>query len=148
MANIISFAWANLAHGRSRVSLLVALLAAFSVCIGLIAFAPSAGGGLLLTILAVILARMLWAGVLTVRAAIWTANYPRPVMARLTGRIVVYNEVGMAAVALTAGSLLDLHPELARWLYLLAALAGLIAAWLYREPRSGEHSTTWVCTSR
>ncbi len=135
MANIVSFAWANLAHGRSRVSLLVALLAAFAVCVGLIAFAPSAGGGLLLTILAVILARMLWAGVLTVRAAIWTANYPRPVMARMTGRIVVYNEVGMAAVALTAGWLLDLHPALARWLYLLAALAGLIAAWLYREVR-------------
>lgn len=135
MANIVSFAWANLAHGRTRVSLLVALLAAFAVCVGLIAFAPSAGGGLVLTILAVILARMLWAGVLTVRAAIWTANYPRPVMARMTGRIVVYNEVGMAAVALIAGSLLDLHPALARWLYLFAALAGLIAAWLYREVR-------------
>jgi MFS family permease len=135
MANIISFAWANLAHGRSRVSLLVALLAAFAVCVGLIAFAPSAGGGLLLTIFAVILARMLWAGVLTVRSAIWTANYPRHLMARMTGRIVVYNEVGMAAVALSAGSLLDLHPLLARWLYLLAALAGLCAAWLYRAVR-------------
>jgi MFS family permease len=135
MANIISFAWANLAHGRSRVSLLVALLAAFAVCVGLIAFAPSAGGGLLLTIFAVIVARMLWAGVLTVRSAIWTANYPRHLMARMTGRIVVYNEVGMAAVALSAGSLLDLHPLLARWLYLLAALAGLCAAWLYRAVR-------------
>ena len=135
MANIVSFAWANLAHGRSRVSLLVALQAAFAICVGLIAFAPSAGGGLLLTIAAVILARMLWAGVLTVRAAIWTANYPRHVMARMTGRIVVYNEVGMAAVALMAGWLLDRHAALARWLYLLAALAGLSAAWLYRAVR-------------
>jgi hypothetical protein len=46
MANIVSFAWANLAHGRSRVGLLVALQAAFAVCVGLIAFAPSAGGRL------------------------------------------------------------------------------------------------------
>lgn len=135
MANIVSFAWANLAHGRSRVSLLVALMAAFAVCVGLIAFAPIAGGGLVLTILAVILARMLWAGVLTVRAAIWTANYPRHVMARMTGRIVVYNEVGMAAVALAAGRLLDLHATLTRGLYLLAALAGLAAAWRYRAVR-------------
>jgi MFS family permease len=135
MANIISFAWANLAHGRSRVSLLVALLAAFAFCVGLIAFAPNAGGGLVLTILAVILARMLWAGVLTVRAAIWTANYPRHVIARVTGRIVVYNEVGMAAVALATGWLLDRQPALARWIYLLAALAGLMAAWLYRAVR-------------
>src|ERR1035441_9060359 len=94
MANIVSFAWANLAHARPRGGLRVALQAAFAVCVGLIACAPSAGGGLALTILAVILARMLWAGVLTVRAAIWTANYPRHVMARMTGRIVVYNEVG------------------------------------------------------
>lgn len=135
MANIISFAWANLAHGRSRVSLLVALQAAFALCVGLIAFAPSAGGGLLLTIVAVILARMLWAGVLTVRAAVWTANYPRHVMARMTGRIVIYNEVGMALVALLTGWLLDRQPSLARWVYLLAALAGMAAAWLYRSVR-------------
>jgi len=135
MANIVSFAWANLAHGRPRVSLLVALLAAFAICVGLIAFAPSAGGGLLLTIAAVILARMLWAGVLTVRASLWTANYPRHVMARMTGRIVVYNEVGMAAIALTAGWLLDRHAAWARWLYLLAAVAGLGASWLFRAVR-------------
>ena len=135
MANIISFAWANLAHGRSRVSLLVGLQAAFAFCVGLIAFAPNAGGGLVLTILAVIVARMLWAGVLTVRAAIWTANYPRHVIARVTGRIVVYNEVGMAAVALATGWLLDRQPALARWIYLLAALAGLAASWLYRAVR-------------
>jgi MFS family permease len=103
MANIVSFAWANLAHGRPRVTLLVALQAAFAFCVALIAFAPNAGGGLVLTILAVVLARMFWAGVLTVRAAIWTANYPRHVMARMTGRIVVYNQVGMAAVALGTG---------------------------------------------
>ncbi len=135
MANIVSFVWANLAHGRSRVGLLVGLLAAFSVCVALIAFAPSASGGLLMTILAVILARMLWAGVLTVRATIWTANYPRHVMARMTGRIVVWNEVGIASVALATGWLLDRHAQLARWNYLLAALAGLIAAWRFRAVR-------------
>jgi MFS family permease len=135
MANIVSFIWANLAHGRSRVGLLVALQALFAVCVGLIAFAPRAHGGLVLTILAVILARMLWAGVLTVRATIWTANYPRHVMARMTGRIVVYNEVGMAAVALATGWLLDRRADLARWIYLLAALTGLAAAWRYRAVR-------------
>jgi len=135
MANIVSFAWANLAHGRSRVGLLVALQALFAVCVGLIAFAPRAHGGLVMTILAVILARMLWAGVLTIRATIWTANYPRHLMARMTGRIVVLNEVGMAAVALATGWLLDRRAELARWIYLIAALAGLAAAWQYRAVR-------------
>ena len=43
-----------------------------------------AAGGLVMTILAVLVARILWAGVLTVRAAVWSANYPRHVMARIT----------------------------------------------------------------
>lgn len=135
LANIVSFAWANLAHGRSRVALLVALQAAFALAVGLIAFAPTEGRGLVLTILAVIAARMLWAGVLTVRSVIWTANYPRHVMARVTGRIVVYNEVGTAGVALATGWVLDHRPGLARWMYLLAALAGLVGAWRYRAVR-------------
>jgi hypothetical protein len=135
LANIVSFAWANLAHGRSRVGLLVWLQAAFACSVGLIAFAPQAGGGLALTITAVIVARVLWAGVITVRSAVWTANYPRHVMAQMTGRIVVYSEVGMAAVALATGWVLDRRADLARWLYLMAALAGLIAAWRYRHVR-------------
>jgi MFS family permease len=135
LSNIVSFAWANLAHGRTRVGLLVGLQAAFACAVGLICLAPQAGGGLALTIIAVILARILWAGVLTVRSVVWTANYPRHVMAQMTGRIVVLSEVGMAAVALAAGWVLDQRADLARWLYLLAALAGLIAAWRYRYVR-------------
>ena len=135
MANIVSFAWANLAHGRPRIGLLVGLQAAFACAVGAIAFAPTAGGGLAMTLAAVLLARVLWAGVVTVRSAVWTANYPRHVMARMTGRIVVLNEVGMAAVALCTGFVLDRRPFLARWLYLLAALAGLSAAWRYRYVR-------------
>jgi hypothetical protein len=135
MANIVSFVWANLAHGRSRVALLVGLQAAFALCVGAVAFAPGAGAGLLLIIAAVILARMLWAGVLTVRAALWTANYPRHLMARSIGRIVVCNQAAMAAVALVVGGLLDRRAALARWIYLLAALTGLAAAWAFRAVR-------------
>jgi MFS family permease len=135
MANIVSFAWANLAHGRPRVTLLVGLQAAFACVVGLIALAPAATGGLALTMTAVIAARLLWAGVTTVRAAVWTANYPRHVLARMTGRIVVLSEVGMAAVALCGGLVLDHRPQAMRWLYLLAAIAGLYAAWLYRRVR-------------
>jgi hypothetical protein len=73
--------------------------------------------------------------VITVRSAVWTSNYPRHVMAQMTGRIVVFSEVGMAIVALVTGWVLDRRPDLARWLYLMAALAGLIAAWRYRYVR-------------
>ena len=135
LANIVSFAWANLAHGRARVSLLAWIQAAFALSVGLIALAPEGSGGLVLTILAVVVARMLWAGVLTVRATVWTANYPRHVMARVTGRMVMVSAIGVALVALLAGWVLDRDTTYARWLYVLAGLLGLLAAWRYRSVR-------------
>ncbi|MBS0387605.1 MAG: MFS transporter [Proteobacteria bacterium] len=135
LANISSFAWANLAHGRARVGVLAGLQAAFAVAVGLVVLAPVAAGGLALTLCAVVVARVLWAGILTVRAAVWSANYPRHVMARVTSRIVMLSSLGIALVALLAGWILDVQPRLARWLYLFAALCGLLAAFLYRSVR-------------
>ncbi|HTP38261.1 MAG TPA: MFS transporter [Steroidobacteraceae bacterium] len=135
LANIVSFIWANIAHGRARVRLLAGLQATFALLVGLIALAPQGSGGLLLTLLSVIAARMIWAGVLTVRAAVWSANYPRHVMARVTGRIVMLGAMGVAAVALLAGWVLDHGGHQARWLYVLAAVTGLVAAWRYRAVR-------------
>ena len=135
LANISSFAWANLAHGRARVGVLASLQAAFAVAVGLVALAPIAPGGVALTLIAVIIARVLWAGILTVRAAVWSANYPRHVMARITSRIVMASSLGIAVVALVAGWIIDAHARSARWLYLFAALCGLLAALRYRAVR-------------
>ncbi len=135
LANISSFAWANLAHGRARVGVLASLQAAFAIAVGLIALAPVASGGLALTLCAVVAARVLWAGILTVRAAVWSANYPRHVMARVTSRIVMASSLGIALVALLAGWILDVQARSARWLYLFAACSGLLAAFLYRSVR-------------
>jgi MFS family permease len=135
LANIVSFAWANLAHGRARVGVLAAIQAAFALAVGCVALAPEGAGGLTITILAVILARMLWTGVLTVRATVWTANYPRHIMARVTGRMVMVGSMGVALVALLAGWVLDRNAGHARWLYVLAALLGLLAAMRYRAVR-------------
>src|SRR6516225_7421083 len=80
-SNVLSFVWANVAHGRARVQLIVALQAAFALLVGCVSFASRAAGGLVVTVLSVIAARVLWAGILTVRAAVWSANYPRNVLA-------------------------------------------------------------------
>lgn len=132
LANIFSFAWANLAHGRARIGVLVGLQASFAVAVGLVSLAPVGAGGLVLTIAAVLLARIVWAGILTVRAAVWSANYPRHVMARITSRIVMVNSLGVATAALAVGHVLDEHAPYARFLYLVAALCGLVAALRYR----------------
>jgi hypothetical protein len=136
MSNVLSFVWANIAHGRERVRLMVAMQGAFALIVGLVSVASSqAGGGLALTVVAVVAARVLWAGILTVRAAVWTANYPRNVLARITGRIVIVSSLTVAAASGLIGLALEREALDPRWLYAGGAVAGLLAAWMYREMR-------------
>ena len=134
-SNVLSFVWANVAHGRARVQLMVALQAGFALVVGCVSFASRAAGGLLLTVLSVVAARVLWAGILTVRAAVWSANYPRNVLARITGRLVIVNSIAVACSAALVGWALEARVVDARWLYGGGALAGLLGAWLYRTMR-------------
>ena len=89
LSNVVSFVWANLAHGRARIGLMVSLQAAFAILVGLLGVAPRALGGLAFAVASILIARVVWTGLLTVRAAIWSANYPRASLGRYTGRIVI-----------------------------------------------------------
>lgn len=135
LSNMTSFLWANLAHGRERIRMLAVLLAVFAVLVGAIGLWPRASGGLAFTVVSVIAARVVWAGVLTARTAVWSANYPRQMLARLTGGIVTVTALGMALAAACAGIVLQTQPSLARVLYGFAGLSGLAAAWTYRRMR-------------
>lgn len=129
-ANLTSFLWANLAHGREKIRLLAGLLALFGVVVTVIGVSPRGSTGLAVTVLSVLLARTVWAGVLTVRAAVWSANYPRHILARMTGRIVMVSSLGMAGTAALAGIVLQTRPEQSMLLYIAAGAAALVAAWL------------------
>ena len=135
MANVLSFAWANLGSGRARVPLLAALQLLFALLVGLIGFVPRIAGGLLFTVLSILAARMVWAGILTLRSSVWIANFPRNTLARMTGRVVVGSSLtvattsGLVAIALQSGTIDT------RLLYAAAAFSGIAAAFLYRQTR-------------
>ena len=135
LSNVVSFVWANVAHGRERVKLMVWLQALFAVLVGLVSLAPMETGGLALTVLSVVGARVIWAGVLTVRAAVWTSNYPRNVLARVTGRIVIVSSLALAAAAAAVGWALETRAVDPRLLYGVGMATGLLGAWLYRQMR-------------
>jgi MFS family permease len=135
LSNVISFVWANIAHGRERVRLMVALQALFATIVGIICLAPREASGLALTVASVVSARVVWSGVLTVRAAVWSSNYPRNVLARVTGRIVVVSSLAVAIASGFMGWVLQTGAMEPRWLYAIGTISGLVAAWLYREMR-------------
>ena len=65
------------------------LLLAMAVCVAALGLLPAAGAGCWPSSCSTATARLLWAGVETVRAVIWSVNYPRQLRARITGRIMV-----------------------------------------------------------
>ena len=135
LSNVVSFVWANLAHGRARIGLMVSLQAAFAILVGVLGVAPRALGGLAFAVASILIARVVWTGLLTVRAAIWSANYPRQALGRYTGRIVIVSSLAVAAAAAFAAWTLSHAAFDSRWLFCGGAVAGLIAAWLYRAAR-------------
>jgi len=95
-ANILSFLWAGMASGRDKVRVLTALKLAAGLSLVAIALAPINGWGLALFVAGVIGARLFWSGIVTVRSAIWRANYPRHVRGNFTARVTVLAALGMA----------------------------------------------------
>ena len=139
LSNVISFVWANLAHGRARIGLVVSLQAAFAILVGLLGVAPRVLGGLAFAVASILFARVLWTGILTVRAAIWSANYPRAALGRYTGRIVIVSSLAVSVAAALAAWTLDRGVIDSRWLFGAGAAAGLLAAWLFRAARVRRH---------
>jgi MFS family permease len=127
-ANLASLAFARRAQGRRKVAFLQPLLVALAMCVAALALVPGDGAGLAVFLLLYGAARLLWAGVDTVRSVIWSVNYPRHLRARITGLIMVYGYLAVAAVGLSVGWLLGRGGHAYRFAILAAACAGLAGA--------------------
>lgn len=134
-ANIASLTISGLAEGRNKPAWVAALMAVTSVFLITMALVPASPQGLVLITLAMIAARLAWAGVITLRAAIWRANFPRQVRARITGWITIIYSLIIALTATLIGVLLSWWPELWRPAFIMAGLVGLLAAWRYLATR-------------
>jgi len=134
-ANVVSLWISGLAEGQNKPAWVAAMMAVTSVFLMLMALAPTSPAGLVLITLAMICARLSWAGVITLRAAIWRANFPRQVRARITGWITIIYSLTIAATAAIIGLLMSWWPEIWRLAFPAAGLAGLVAAWRYLATR-------------
>ncbi|TVS10126.1 MAG: MFS transporter [Wenzhouxiangella sp.] len=134
-ANIVSLWISGLAEGRDRTAWVSACKALTAVFLFVMAVAPVSAAGLVMITAAMLASRLSWAGVITLRAAIWRANFPRHVRGQITGRITVIYSVIIALTAAFIGILISIWPEAWRVLFPLAGLLGLLAARRYRRVR-------------
>jgi hypothetical protein len=124
-ANVVSLAYARRAQGQPKIRFLRPLLAALAVCVAGLALLPVGGIGLAAFLLLYGAARVLWAGIDTVRSVIWSVNYPRHLRARITGRIMVNGSIALAGSGLLLGWLLEHDDPWYRAAILAAAASGL-----------------------
>jgi MFS family permease len=129
--NLSSFFWNRLAMGRAKVPVVTALQVVVLVCVAAIALSPQSILGGWVLVGAVVLSRLLIAGIITLRSIAWSLNYDRSLRARITGRLQAITGL-MIVLATGLGSLLlDSHPESFRWLYAAGLLAGSVGVWAY-----------------
>ena len=133
--NMASLWISGLAEGRDKTAWVSKLMLLTSIFLIVMALVPSSALGLALITVAMVLARFSWAGVITLRAAIWRANFPRHVRARITGRITVIYSLTIAMTAALIGLAMSWWPDVWRVLFPVAGLLGVLAAWRYQRTR-------------
>ncbi len=132
-AGITSFGWAAVGLRGRPSRLLVNLQVLCALCLLLLAAAPRTVAGLVMVVTGAVSARLLWAGVLTLRTSVWRLCYDREQRSSLAGRVVAVHYLAVAVTGASVGALVDSRPAALPALYLLIAGLGLAGAFLYRS---------------
>ena len=129
--NLSSLLWSRLAAGRPKVALVLALQALVVLCVAAIALSPRSNIGLGMLLVAVVLSRLVIAGIVTVRSVIWSLNYERSSRARSTARLQAITSLMFVLVMGIGALVMDAHPESFRILYAVGVLCGCLGVWAY-----------------
>ncbi len=135
VANLTSFIWVALAHGRQKVKFISILQIVTCGCVAMVAFIPLNFAGLIALTLLIFVSRAAWTGVITVRTAVWRNNYPRANRALIAGKMAMVQAVMLALTGLLIGEAMDFAPGSFRYLYPILALAGIAGNSIYRKVR-------------
>lgn len=135
--NIMALVWAELARNRPLVRFVNQLQIGVITTIAAVAltiFLPIHLGGWVFAGL-IIAARVFASGIVTVRSTIWRYNYPRHMRGQVVGRINMIATAVLATTTLLGSRLLDFMPSSYVWLYLAAAVIGLVGVWQFSHIR-------------
>ncbi len=130
-ANLLSLGFAAYAQGRDKVRLMSWMMVGCGLCLAVMGFSPVSPAGLLLLTVSMIVVRILWSGIVTLRASVWRTNFERRERAIVTGRVITLAGVIIGGGSGAIGLLLDDSNRHFHWLYPALALAGMAAAWVY-----------------
>jgi len=137
--NLSSFLFSSWSSGRDKLQIMCRLMQIMGVATILLAIPGANVVGLVLFCLLTVVARTAWSGILTLRASVWRANYPRDWRAQITAKLVRLSSLLVAAVAALVGFLLDWQDDFYRPCFVLAGICSLVAARIYSKARIRRH---------
>jgi len=138
-SNLSSFLFARLAIGADKLALTSGLMAIMGAGLAVMALPGINAMGLVIFCLMAVVARTAWSGILTIRAAVWRANYAREWRGHVTARIVQLGSLLVAGFSALIGYVLDWQENLYRPAFVIGAACSLVAAWVYRRGRIRRH---------
>lgn len=125
-AYVFSLVWGMLCVGRAKIRLAVFFGAGTVICAGVVGAVPATDAGALWFIAQVAAAQVLQAGVVTVRSAIWRANYPTSVRGQIVARLQAVRSIVTVITVQSAAAICDREPSAYRYIFPIAALCGAI----------------------
>mgnify|MGYP001799942055 CR=1 FL=1 len=130
-ANITSFLWVRLGHGRDKIKFINALHIAMALVVLALAAIPTTPVGLILLAAGVVIARIIWSGTITTRSTVWAANYPRSVRGTIAGKLATVQVLAIAFLAIGLGEAMDRDERAFRVLIPIGVAISFvgIAAW-------------------
>ncbi|MDX1554662.1 MAG: hypothetical protein R3212_01415, partial [Xanthomonadales bacterium] len=132
-SNLSSFLFASMASGRDKIVLLSRLMKLIALCLVVMSIPLKGTAGLFVFCIFTVIARMAWTGILTVRAAVWRANYRRRWRGQVTARLVQLSSLIIAGFSAAVGFILDWQGDSYRLAFPVAAAAMFAAALVYRS---------------
>jgi MFS family permease len=138
-ANISSFLWAAVSHGKHKIRFITALKFVSVLLIASVTLVPRTPLGLGMLLFCVIGTRVCYTGIVTLRTTVWQANYPRINRTVVAGKIATVQALVLATVAFTVGQVMDVNEDAFRWIYPIAASFGILGAWIYSKVRVKGH---------
>jgi len=131
-SNLLSFYWVRYSLGKSKARLVSNLAIVFCLCTLLMGFVSFDAMGLSILLGVMIVARICWSGMLTVRSNIWRVNYPRHIRGKVTAKLATLSSLIMSLVGIAVGWLLDWDFSTFRWIFASLAVVAMYGAIRYR----------------
>lgn len=132
-SNLISIYWVRMSRGQSKARMVSNLSVIFCICAFLMGFVQFSELGLIVFIFLLVIARICWSGVLTVRSNIWRANYPRYIRGKVTAKLATLASIIMSLTAVSVGLLLDWNFQLFQIIFIVLSFLSIFGAYRYRS---------------